>query len=153
MSCVLDYPDFHQAAGRQVMVRWIRSQLRREDIPETQLLQENNCFFAQTLRLAGHQHPSSSASLWIPTTEYPFPSFQEIHLPFSRGTAHTTGSQQEGEISWVVQGTQMVFLQILDPNYSHALFTHIFKRNLPFCPYQFSQWSIIQSTANNSACP
>lgn len=79
---VLDYPDIHSASGRQVTARWIRSQPRRQDIPETQFLQQNNSFFFFfcTSPKAGRPPTdlSCSASLWIP---YPLPPFQETPFP------------------------------------------------------------------------
>lgn len=81
---VLDYPDIHSASGRQVTARWIRSQPRRQDIPETQFLQQNSFFFFRTSPKAGRPPTdlSCSASLWIPYQRgYPLPPFQETPFP------------------------------------------------------------------------
>lgn len=86
---VLDYPDIHSVSGRQVTGRWIRSQPRRQDIPETQFLQQNNnsfsfFFFFCTSPKAGRSPTdlSCSASLWIPYQRgYPVPPFQETLFP------------------------------------------------------------------------
>lgn len=61
---LLDYPDIRSPSGRQVTARWTTSQLRQQDIPETQFLQQNNSIFAQALRLAGSQHISAAQHLW-----------------------------------------------------------------------------------------
>lgn len=78
---LLDYPDICSPSGRQVTARWTTSQLRQQDIPKTQFLQQNNSIFAQALRLAGSQNISAAQHLSIPChKQYPYPPFQETPL-------------------------------------------------------------------------
>lgn len=90
---LLDYPDIRSPSGRQVTARWTTSQLRQQDIPETQLLQQNNGISAQAPGLAGWQHISAVQQLWAyhTTNRIHTLPFQKHLFPFSRQIAHTGG--------------------------------------------------------------
>lgn len=90
-TALSDYPDIRSPSGRQVTARWTTSLLRQQDIPETQLLQQNNSIFAQAPRLAGWQHISAVQHLWAyyaTNSSHTFP-FRKHLFPFSRWIVHT----------------------------------------------------------------